>query len=60
MCHEWRYDGGFTVRQGRRIRTGYYSRIEWPDAGGIGKQYYAIAKIFDVILRETALMHRGF
>lgn len=58
-CHEWRWDGGTMpakTGKNRVIRSGYYSRREWPDAGGAMDQANVTVEAFRVIKDEEARM----
>jgi hypothetical protein len=58
-CHEWRWDGGtLPARRNKRqvIRSGYYSRLEWPEPGGVMRQANLTVEAFGVIKDEEARM----
>jgi hypothetical protein len=38
------------------IKTGYYSRLEWPSPGGVMRQYQIVVDIFRIIKDEEAKM----
>lgn len=55
LCHEWRWDGGRSPAKGKKnemIRTGYYSRLEWPEPGGVLAQSNLTVEIFRVLKDE--------
>jgi len=39
------------------MRSGYYSRLEWPDPGGAFKQVDYVIDIFRLILMEESRIH---
>ena len=38
------------------IKTGYYSRLEWPQAGGVLNQYQIVIDIFSTIKDEESII----
>ncbi len=61
-CYEWRTDGGEAASRHDRkkvIRTGYYSRVEWPSPGGVMKQFKFVPDIFAAIENERMKMFRS-
>ncbi|MBW2638374.1 MAG: hypothetical protein JRC86_12845 [Deltaproteobacteria bacterium] len=50
MCHEWRLSGGIAKAKAKgTVAMGYYSRLEWPEPGGVMKQCNILVEIFNII-----------
>jgi len=48
------------LKAGKFAKTGYYSRLEWPDPGGVMDQYQIVVDIFTTIKDEENRMQAGF
>jgi hypothetical protein len=61
MCHEYRYDGGLrdSKQKGKQEKTGFYTRLEWPEFGGVMRQYRVIVDIFRTIKDELTKISMG-
>jgi len=59
QCHEFRFDGGQARVKGskKQTKTGYFSRLCWPDGGSTLKQYRIVVEIMSVIKDELTTMH---
>jgi hypothetical protein len=43
-------------KKNQTVKTGYYSRLEWPQPGGALEQSHLVVTIFQIIKDEEARM----
>ena len=56
-CHEWHWDGGTMNPKSNRkssMKTGFYTRLCFPEDGGLGDQPNIVIEIFQIIRNEEA------
>ena len=47
------------IGNGKAMKTGYYSRLEWPDPGGVMEQLHLVVEIFKVVKDEETRIALG-
>jgi len=54
FCYEWHWDGAFMAarQKDKSIKSGFYTRVAWPDGGATLDQYNIVAEIFHTIVDE--------
>lgn len=60
LCYEWRYDGGESPAnaKGKVVKTGFYTRICLPQAGGILEQRNLVMDILQTMAQRYDELHQ--